>query len=141
MKDDAAPSSAGGADEWLRALSVRHPRAIDMGLERAEKVRAALDLRLPMPAATIGGTNGKGSVCALADAMLRAGGARVGRYTSPHLLHFRERICINDAPASDETLSAAFAKVERARLASGQSLTYFEFTTLAAAADFRRSRS
>ncbi|MGI9296500.1 MAG: bifunctional folylpolyglutamate synthase/dihydrofolate synthase [Gammaproteobacteria bacterium] len=136
MTDDAAPFGGGGVDEWLRALSVRHPRAIDMELTRAEKVRAALNLHLPMPAATVGGTNGKGSVCALADAMLRAGGVRVGLYTSPHLLHFRERIRIHGEPVADRVLTAAFAKVEKARAECRESLTYFEFTTLAAALIF-----
>lgn len=132
MTDDAPR----GVDEWLRALSLRHPRAIDMGLARAEKVRAALNLRLPMPSATVGGTNGKGSVCALADAILRAGGFRTGLYTSPHLLHFRERIRINGEAVSDRVLLAAFEKVEHARAECRESLTYFEFTTLAAALVF-----
>ena len=136
---DGAAFCGGDVDEWLRVLSFRHPRAIEMGLARAEKVRAEMDLHLPMPAAVIGGTNGKGSVCILAEAMLRAGGARVGLYTSPHLLHFRERIRINGEPIANEILLTAFQKVEKARAQSGESLTYFEFTTLAAALAFSES--
>ena len=92
-----------------------------------------MKLEFRCPVVLVGGTNGKGSVCVLADEMLRSGGVRVCRYTSPHLLRFHERICINGEPVSDSQLLHAFAQVERAREASGQSLTYFEFTTLAAA--------
>ena len=133
MTADAAPFSGGRIDDWLRIIAARHPFAIDMELSRAEKVRAALNLRLQMPVATVGGTNGKGSVCALAGTMMQAAGARVGLYTSPHLIHFRERICIDGVPVADEVLLDAFEKVEHARARCGESLTYFEFTTLAAA--------
>ena len=118
---------------WLRALAARHPRDIDLGLERVEKARAALKLSLPMPTAIVGGTNGKGSVCATLAAILREGGMRVGAYTSPHLLRFNERVRVDGEDADDKTLLAAFDEVEKARAACNVSLTYFEFTTLAAA--------
>ncbi|MBE8158989.1 MAG: bifunctional folylpolyglutamate synthase/dihydrofolate synthase [Betaproteobacteria bacterium] len=121
---------------WLSELSARHPVGIDLGLERTETVRRALGLVLPMPVAVVGGTNGKGSVCAMLDAMLRGGGARTGRYMSPHVSRFNERICVDGAEADDNTLLSAFARVEAARAGARVSLTYFEFITLAAAQVF-----
>ena len=136
MMADRAATVDGGVDQWLDVLAARHSSPIDLELTRIEKTRRALGLTLSMPVATIGGTNGKGSVCNLLAAMLRAGGARVGCYTSPHLLRFHERINIDGAVVDDATLLAAFARVEKARLDCGVSLTYFEFTTLAAALIF-----
>lgn len=86
---------------------------------------------------TVTGTNGKGSVCAMLEAMLRAGGYRVGLYTSPHLVRYNERVRLDGGEASDEQLCAAFAEVERARGATP--LTYFEFGTLAATWLFARA--
>jgi dihydrofolate synthase/folylpolyglutamate synthase len=78
----------------------------------------------------VGGTNGKGSTCAMLERILLAAGYRVGLYTSPHLLHYNERVRINGVAADDASLCAAFARVEQAR--EGVALTYFEFGTLAA---------
>ncbi len=119
--------------EWLELLQHRHHRAIDLGLERAERVRRAQKLQLDIPLIIVGGTNGKGSICALIDAALNAAGFRCGCYLSPHLLRFNERVRIGGIDADDEQLLAAFDKTERARKAADASLTYFEFTTLAAA--------
>jgi dihydrofolate synthase/folylpolyglutamate synthase len=96
-----------------------------------------LDARPKCPVVTVTGTNGKGSVCAMLEAMLRAGGYRVGLYTSPHLVRYNERVCLDGREASDEQLCEAFAAVERARGATP--LTYFEFGTLAAAWLFARA--
>jgi len=117
--------------QWLDRLERLHPRPIDLGLERVEAVRARLALTLTMPLFVVGGTNGKGSVCALLDVMLRSAGYRIGLYTSPHLLRYNERVRIDGAEVSDSALVEAFERVDRAR---GEiSLTYFEFGTLAAA--------
>jgi len=86
----------------------------------------------------VGGTNGKGSTCAMLDAILRAAGYRVGRYGSPHLLHFCERALIDGAPAQEAALIAQLQAVERAR--GDVTLTYFEFTTLAVLALFAQAR-
>jgi len=83
----------------------------------------------------VGGTNGKGSTCALLESMLRGAGYRVGLYTSPHLLRYNERVRIDGHEVADAALVAAFEQVEAAR--TGTSLTYFEFGTLAAALLFR----
>jgi dihydrofolate synthase/folylpolyglutamate synthase len=100
----------------------------------------ALDVGCPV--ITVGGTNGKGSTCAMLDAIYRHAGYRVGQYTSPHLLRFNERVRIAGNEAEDETLVAAFARVEQARTASDPPtpLTYFEFSTLAALHVFAGAR-
>ncbi len=87
---------------------------------------------------TVGGTNGKGSTCAMLESTLRAAGWRVGLYTSPHLLTYNERVRVDAQPASDAELCEAFAAVEAAR--NGIALTYFEFGTLAAVWHFARHR-
>ena len=101
-----------------------------MGLERVATVRDALALALNFPLITVAGTNGKGSTCAMLAAMLRAAGHVVGVYTSPHLLRYNERVCIDGEPVGDAVLCAAFACVEAAR--GDVPLTPFEFGTLAA---------
>ena len=115
--------------EWLAYLETLHPKAIAMGLDRVSAVYARLGVVLRCPVITVGGTNGKGSTCALLECMLRAGGYRVGAYTSPHLLHYNERVRVDAADATDDALLEAFAAVESARLTTP--LTYFEFGTLA----------
>lgn len=117
--------------EWLAYLEQLHPSAIDMGLERSQKVLARLALgKLAPRVITVTGTNGKGSTCAFVASLLRAQGLKVGVYSSPHLLRYNERVLIDGHQASDERLCQAFAAVEAAR---GEiSLTYFEMGTLAA---------
>lgn len=118
-------------EAWLALLEQRHPRTIDLGLERCGLVYSKLGS--PRPAKkvfTVAGTNGKGSTVAYLAAMSGSLGQRYGTYTSPHILRFNERICIMDEPVSDRVLVDAFEKVELAR--AEVSLTYFEFTTLAA---------
>lgn len=115
--------------DWLAKLESMHPKAIDMGLERVSRVKANMGLSFDCPVVTVGGTNGKGSTCAMLEAILLHAGYKVGVYTSPHLLHFNERARINGEMASDEALIAAFKEVEAKR--DGISLSYFEFTTLA----------
>jgi dihydrofolate synthase/folylpolyglutamate synthase len=115
--------------EWLAYLETLHPKSIAMGLDRVGAVYARLGIVLTCPVITVGGTNGKGSTCAFLECMLRAGGFRVGAYTSPHFLHYNERVRIDGAVATDEALLESFAAVESARLTTP--LTYFEFGTLA----------
>lgn len=115
--------------DWLAALEAMHPKAIDMGLERVAQVRSSMGLEFTCPVITVGGTNGKGSTCAMLESILLHAGYKVGVYTSPHLLRFNERARINGQMATDEALIAAFKEVEAKR--NGISLSYFEFTTLA----------
>ena len=116
-------------NDWLARLEAMHPKAIDMGLERVSAVAHRLGLKFDCPVITVGGTNGKGSTCAMLEAMLMQGGFHVGLYTSPHILQFNERARIDGQSASDDALCAAFEQIEAVR--GDMSLTYFEFTTLA----------
>lgn len=93
-------------------------------------MKRALGAEQAIPVITVGGTNGKGSTCAMLERILLCAGYRVGLYTSPHLIDYNERVRIGGRPATDEALCAAFAQVEAAR--GDTPLTYFEFGTLAA---------
>lgn len=118
---------------WLGHLEQAHVRAIDLGLDRVRQVAKVLGADVfACPVITVGGTNGKGSTVATLTSVYLAAGYQVATYTSPHLLHFNERICLDGRPVTDETLICAFAAVESARHQAGVSLSYFEFTTLAA---------
>ena len=115
--------------EWLDFCEQLHPVTIDMGLDRVRQVAARLDLRFDCPVITVAGTNGKGSTCAMLEAILLQAGYRTGVYTSPHLVHFEERCRLSGSSATPEALAEAFAAVEAVR--AEVSLTYFEFSTLA----------
>ena len=123
-------------DAWLNYIEQIHHRPIDLELSRVQAVAQRMALSLPATKIVVGGTNGKGSTCAMLDSILRAAGYHVGRYSSPHLLRFNERVQIDGQLASDQDLIAQFEAVERAR--ESTTLTYFEFTTLAALACFAR---
>jgi len=116
--------------DWLTYLESLHPKTIALGLERVAQVKQRLNLQPDFPLIVVGGTNGKGSVCAMLESMLHAAGYRVGCYTSPHLLHYNERVRIGKQQASDAELCASFEKIEQVR--GDTALTYFEFGTLAA---------
>ena len=121
---------------WLERLESQHPVEIELGLERVSAVAHKLGLLTsPPPTLTVAGTNGKGSVVTVLSAALVHSGKRVGRYTSPHLNRFNERICIDDAEVQDPELVAAFEAIEAA--SATISLTYFEVATLAALWIFR----
>jgi dihydrofolate synthase/folylpolyglutamate synthase len=116
--------------EWLDYIERIHPKSIQLGLERVAKVRDVLGRSSSAVFFIVAGTNGKGSTCAMLEAILLAAGYRVGLYTSPHLLRYNERVRLDGVPLSDARLCAAFETVERAR--AEITLTYFEFGTLAA---------
>jgi dihydrofolate synthase/folylpolyglutamate synthase len=116
---------------WLRWQQSLHPSAIELGLERAARVLERTGWKRPtVPVITIGGTNGKGSCVELAAAMLRASGSRVGCFTSPHLVDYRERIRVDGEWVSEASLVTAFERIADAL--GPDSLTFFEFNTLAA---------
>ena len=114
--------------EWLAHCERLHPKTIDLSLERVQRVRARLSVDFACPVFTVAGTNGKGSTCAMLEAILRASGYRVGVYTSPHLVHFEERCRVDGEMIEAAQLLPHFAAVEEAR--ADETLTYFEFTTL-----------
>jgi dihydrofolate synthase / folylpolyglutamate synthase len=124
--------------DWLAFIERQHPASIALGLERVADVFAKLQVEISFPVITVGGTNGKGSTCAMLESMLRAAGYRTALYTSPHLVRYNERVRIGGVEASDEALSEAFAAVEACRGATP--LTYFEFGTLAALWLFSRAK-
>jgi dihydrofolate synthase/folylpolyglutamate synthase len=123
--------------EWLAFIERQHPQPIALGLDRVKLVLERMNVRLQCPVITVGGTNGKGSTCALLESILCAGGRRTGLYTSPHLVRYNERVRVAGAEADDALLCDGFAAVERAR--GDTALTYFEFGTLAALEIFSRN--
>ena len=115
--------------DWLAHCEKLHPHNIAMGLERVKKVAQRLQWHWACPVVTVAGTNGKGSTCAMIEAVCRQSGYRTGVYTSPHLVHFEERCRIQGRSVLAQDLVPHFERVEQAR--QGEALTYFEFTTLA----------
>ncbi len=115
--------------EWLAHCEQLHPQAIDMGLDRVRQVAQRMNLHLSMPVITVAGTNGKGSTCALLEAIYLQAGYKTGVYTSPHLVHFEERCRLGGESPPAEVFASAFELVEVAR--QDTRLTYFEFSTLA----------
>ncbi|GAC1456826.1 MAG: bifunctional tetrahydrofolate synthase/dihydrofolate synthase [Steroidobacteraceae bacterium] len=116
---------------WLALHESVHPKTIDMGLARVAPVARALGVAAPsFPVITVGGTNGKGSVVAHLEAILRSLGASTGAFTSPHLLRYNERVRVDGAEADDAQLIGAFERIEAARGAI--TLSFFEYNTLAA---------
>ena len=117
--------------QWLEYLERLHPSTIELGLERISRVVAKLPIDFSaIKVITVGGTNGKGSTVTMLSTILEAGGYRTAGYTSPHLLHYNERVRLGDRFATDAELCASFAAVEAVR--GDIQLTYFEFGTLAA---------
>ncbi|MCX7255400.1 MAG: bifunctional tetrahydrofolate synthase/dihydrofolate synthase [Polaromonas sp.] len=119
--------------DWLAHCERLHPTTIDMGLERVRAVAERMGLKFDCPIITVAGTNGKGSTCAMLEAILSQAGYRTGVYTSPHLVDFEERCRVRGDIVSAADLVPRFARVEAARTQNGAeiSLSYFEFTTLA----------
>jgi dihydrofolate synthase/folylpolyglutamate synthase len=130
MSPITGPGAVAALPEWLAYIESLHAKSIDLGLDRVRQVAQRLGLSLPAVKIVVGGTNGKGSTCAMLEAIYLAAGFKVGLYTSPHLIDFNERVRINGELASDAMLVAQFQAVELAR--GDVTLTYFEFTTLAA---------
>lgn len=135
--DVVPPPPDASLAQWLRYIEQQHPQPIAMGLERVAVVRDRLGLHPQFPIITVGGTNGKGSTCAMLEGILSEAGYRTGCYTSPHLLAYNERVRVDRDNLSDGALCAAFAAVEAAR--EDVQLTYFEFGTLAALWHFEQA--
>jgi dihydrofolate synthase / folylpolyglutamate synthase len=117
--------------DWLAWQETLHPNAIDLGLDRLQRTLERLEWQRPAcPVVTVAGTNGKGSCVALTARILGEAGYRIGTFTSPHLLRYNERIHIDGVEVSDETLMAAFERIDAAR--GADTLTFFEFNAAAA---------
>ncbi len=123
-----------GLQDWLLQLEQRMPESrIELGLDRVREVAGRLGLvPLPCPVITVAGTNGKGSVVAMIEAICRSSGISTLAYTSPHLLDFNERIRVDGKPATSRRIVEGLSLVEQAR--GDVQLTYFEHVTLAALA-------
>ena len=122
-------------NKWLSYIEGIHPKTIDMGLDRMRLVTQRLSIQPTCRVVTVAGTNGKGTTVAALQTLASQAGWRVGIYTSPHLFKFNERIVLDlpetgARPVGDDVLVAAFEAIEAAR--EDVSLTYFEYTTLAA---------
>jgi dihydrofolate synthase / folylpolyglutamate synthase len=128
---DNAGMTMNSLADWLAHCERLHPKTIELGLERVRKVAERLQLRFDCPVVTVAGTNGKGSTCALLEAIALQAGYKAGVYTSPHLVHFEERCRIGGEIVQADALVPQFERVEAARAVDDVSLTYFEFTTLA----------
>lgn len=106
---------------------------VHLGLERIHQLLMALDNpHRQVPILHVAGTNGKGSVCAYLSSVLTQAGYRVGRYTSPHLVDWCERICLNEQPISSSDLARSLQQVERVIRPDWPSPTQFEVITAAA---------
>lgn len=115
---------------WYSALERRTTNGVKLGLERMRRVlEASHKPQQHFPSILIAGTNGKGSVAAMWDAGLRASGRRTGRYTSPHLSRFTERICIDGEEISWAVLDRLMAQLVTIEQQVGESLTFFEAAT------------
>ena len=137
-------------DAWLSRLEASDPKChatmADFKLEHVYSVAASMGLLNPPSAishdfsgafnlpnvrvVTVTGTNGKGSCCKIIEQCLLARHLNVGTFTSPHLLHYCERITINGVAVSESLVCQAFAEIDSVR--EGRYLTYFEFSVLAA---------
>ncbi|MEO0369761.1 MAG: folylpolyglutamate synthase/dihydrofolate synthase family protein, partial [Pseudomonadota bacterium] len=118
-------------DDWVAYTQTIHAREIDLSLDRVAAVyHRLLANGLGATIISVAGTNGKGSVSELLSSCYQAAGYKVGKYTSPHIAKFNERVEIDGKPVADEILLDAFNRVEASR--ADVSLTYFEFATLVA---------
>ena len=130
---------------WLNWLEQLHPVEIDLGLDRVLVAAKHLNvLSFSATVITVAGTNGKGSTVAALQALLsqphsNKPSPRVATYTSPHLVSFTERITLAGLPVDEAVLCQALERVDQARISTSVSLSYFEFTTLAALVIFAQT--
>ncbi|WP_426768306.1 bifunctional tetrahydrofolate synthase/dihydrofolate synthase [Erwinia aphidicola] len=136
---DNLPQATSPLATWLYYLEHLHSQAIELGLDRVQRVATSLDLLKPAPMVfTVAGTNGKGTTCRTLETVLMAAGFRVGVYSSPHLVRYTERVRIQGAELAESAHTASFAAIEAGRGAT--SLTYFEYGTLSALWLFKQAQ-
>ena len=124
--------------EALAYQQSAHGATIELGLDRVRAVAIRLGLlQKRCPVAIVGGTNGKGSTASLLASLLRACDLHVGLFTSPHLVRYNERVQVDCVPVEDGVLLRSFEGIEAAR--AEVSLTFFEYSTLAALDVFRET--
>jgi dihydrofolate synthase/folylpolyglutamate synthase len=126
-------------NEWLDWQESLHTQEIDLGLERIQRVYQQLFPNgVPFQIITVAGTNGKGSTIAFIDSIYQQSDFKVGAFTSPHLIKYNERFSINGEIVDDESICQAFDTIEALR--NDTSITYFEFSTLAALVIFANEK-
>ncbi|RTZ16353.1 bifunctional tetrahydrofolate synthase/dihydrofolate synthase [Vibrio aquaticus] len=131
MSQTQIPQATSPLAMWLDYLTNIHTSAIDLGLDRVQAVAKSANLTKPAPTViTVAGTNGKGSTCALMEAILLDAGYSVGVYSSPHLIRYNERVRVNGQDLPDEKHTEAFDFIEKQR--GDITLSFFEYGTLAA---------
>ncbi|MFO1187123.1 MAG: folylpolyglutamate synthase/dihydrofolate synthase family protein [Alphaproteobacteria bacterium] len=141
MTGVSAPRGAGSSGALLARLEALHPKVIDLSLGRIQRLLASLGdphLKLP-PVIHVAGTNGKGSTIAFMKAALEAAGRSAHVYTSPHLVHFHERIAVKGVPIGEAELAVLLAECEI--MNRGELITFFEITTAAAFLAFSRTKA
>lgn len=139
MTQNPIPQATSSLEMWLDYLTNIHSSAIDLGLDRVQAVANKANLTKPAPTViTVAGTNGKGSTCALMEAILLDAGYSVGVYSSPHLIRYNERVRINGVDVEDAKHCQAFDYVEKQR--GDITLSLFEFGTLAALRIFQTEK-
>ena len=142
--DDRNAASSPSLEADLSRLFSRRAHEIKLGLETETALLEAIGHpELRMLHIHVAGTNGKGSVCAMIESVLRAAGCRTGLYTSPHLVRFNERVRVAGECIGDDELAGLFREIEShdkslAAKPGGRLSTFFEFTTALALEHFRR---
>lgn len=130
--------------DWLTYIEQAHTKEIDMGLSRTKDLVKRLNIDFTEQfVVTVGGTNGKGTTCALIEQICLHAGLTVGVYSSPHLVDFCERIRLNGNLISQSMLCDIFEQIDNSRKDRAQGsidLTYFEFATLAALSAFSQQK-
>ncbi|MGP1928684.1 MAG: bifunctional tetrahydrofolate synthase/dihydrofolate synthase [Arsenophonus sp. NC-WZS1-MAG3] len=133
------PDVSSSIDTWLTYITNQHKIIIDMGLERVSIVARQLDLLSPaMKVITVAGTNGKGTTCHTLESILIEAKLKVGVYSSPHLLDYTERVRIQGKMLPEAEFCRVFADIESKR--GTTTLTYFEYSTLAALQLFKQAK-
>jgi len=124
---------------WLQYLETLPSGLTNSSLTAVKGIAQKLGLlSFPGKIITVGGTNGKGSCVIFLEAILLAAGYKTGAFISPHVLRYNERIRLNGKDIDDRTLCRVFAQIEKAR--ADTNLSYFEFSTLAALAIFKKKK-
>jgi dihydrofolate synthase/folylpolyglutamate synthase len=125
--------------QWLTWQQGCHTQEIDLGLERIQNVYSKLFPNgVPFTTITVAGTNGKGSTVAFIESVYLKTSFKVAKFTSPHILNYTERFMVDGSQATDQQICDAFEEIEQVR--DNISLTYFEFSTLAALLIFAKQK-
>ena len=131
--------------EALAWLYATQRFGIKLGLENIERLLAALpgsglETAAPCKVIHVAGTNGKGSVCAMIEAIARAAGYRTGLFTSPHLISFRERILVNGEKISEDEVAGGLTEIRELIGSWDPHPTFFEIATALALQHFQKTR-